>query len=212
MDSTQAAPGGPRSAAGRMLWPALALAAIVLLASSAPTLAADPRAAEPAAGSPTSASANPVPAGAGAATPASAAAAAATVPADGSVVPPPPAGLIAMEEEAEGAGEPPTRVRIAILNATGKPGGANKIALLLSEVKRRALEDQIGLQIEVVNLSTAEGVRPGRSVLFYRPVFLRAALAMAQAIPGDQLVQPMRPAGLKRAGVDVEIVVGEELP
>src|SRR5208282_2482135 len=84
----------------------------------------------------------------------------------------------------------PTRVRVAILNATGKPGGANKVAVLLSEFKRRALEDQIGLNIEVVNLSTAESVRPGESILFYRPEFLRAALAMAAAIPGQQFVEP----------------------
>jgi LytR cell envelope-related transcriptional attenuator len=108
--------------------------------------------------------------------------------------------------------EPPTRVRVAILNATGKTGGANKVAVLLGEYQRQVLEDQIGLQIEVVNLSNAENVRPGQSVIFYRPEFLRAALAMAKAIPGDQFVEPMRPAGLKRAGVDVEIVVGKELP
>ena len=108
--------------------------------------------------------------------------------------------------------EAPTRVRVAILNATGKPGGANKVAVLLSEYKRRVLEDQIGLQIEVVNLSSAENVRPGQSTLFYRPEFLRAALAMAKAIPGEQFVEPMRPAGMKRAGVDIEIVVGKELP
>jgi hypothetical protein len=108
--------------------------------------------------------------------------------------------------------EPPTRVRVAILDATGKAGGANKVAVLLSEVKRQSLEDQIGLQVEVVNLSTAEAVRPGQSILFYRPEFLRAALAMAKAIPGEQFVMPMRPAEMKRAGVDVEIVVGKELP
>jgi hypothetical protein len=108
--------------------------------------------------------------------------------------------------------EPPTRVRIAILNATGRTGGANKVAVLLSDYKRRMLEDQIGLQVEVVNVSTAESERPGQSILFYRPSFLRAALAMAQAIPGPQFVEPMRGEGLMRAGVDVEIVVGKELP
>jgi hypothetical protein len=68
------------------------------------------------------------------------------------------------------------------------------------------------MQLDVVNVSSAESVRPGQSIVFYRPEFLRAALAMAKAIPGSQYVEPMRPAGLKRAGVDVEIVVGKELP
>jgi hypothetical protein len=119
-----------------------------------------------------------------------------------------------MEEEAEriAGREPPTRVRVAILNATGKAGGANKVALLLGEIMRQSLEDQIGLQIEVVNLSTADPVLPRQSVVYYRPAFLRAALALAKAIPGEQLVQPMRPAGMKRVGVDVEIRVNEALP
>lgn len=142
--------------------------------------------------------------------------AAATPPTQGQTEQPAITQIGASEETREldsvlGA-EPPTLVRVAILNATGKPGGANKVAVLLGEYKRQALEDQIGMQIEVVNLSTADSVRAGRSVLFYRPEFLRAALAMAKAIPGDQFVEPMRPAGLKRAGVDVEIVVGQELP
>ena len=206
MDSTQAASMGPRVAARRMPRPALALAALLflaagaLLASGALVRAAEPARAAPSRAAPSHSAVIPV-------------SAAAAVPEDRRAGPPPSGGLSATEDDGDGAtGEPPTRVRIAILNATGKPGGANKVALLLSEVKRRALEDQIGLQLEVVNLSTADSVRPGQSVLFYRPVFLRAALAMARAIPGEQLVQPMRPAGLKRAGVDVEIVVGEDLP
>ncbi|MFI5400811.1 MAG: LytR C-terminal domain-containing protein [SAR324 cluster bacterium] len=125
---------------------------------------------------------------------------------------PPTAAELTEEAQLLFAPEPPTEVRVAILNATGKPSGANKVAVLLSEYKRRDIEDRIGMQLEVVNLSSAEAVRPGRSILFYRPEFLRAALAMARAIPGEQLVEPMRPAALKRAGVDVEIVVGAELP
>ncbi len=108
--------------------------------------------------------------------------------------------------------DPPTRVRVAVLNASGKAGGANTVALLLGDYKRRALEDQLGLQIELVNLSTADLVRPGRTVIYYRPEFLRAALIMARAIPGEQYIAPMRPLELKKAGMDVEIVVGTELP
>ena len=192
----------PLPVAQTLLLPGLALWAILLLAGGAAVAAtADAPAPQPASESASAAPANP--SGAHPAAPADRPAAQAAVQ------PAPPAAVDDLERL---LGEPPTRVRVAILNATGKPGGANKIAVLLSEVKRRALEDQIGLQIEVVNLSTAENGRAGQSVLFYRPEFLRAALAMAKAIPGEQFVQPMRPADLKRAGVDVEIVVGKELP
>jgi hypothetical protein len=138
-------------------------------------------------------------------------------PATGKSAPARPAAQATPAEPAEEADsvlgpEPATHVRVEILNATGKPGGANKVALLLAEYARRNLEDRIGMQIEVVNVSSAESERPGQSIVFYRPEFLRAALAMAKAIPGEQFVEPMRPAGMKRAGVDVEIVVGRELP
>jgi LytR cell envelope-related transcriptional attenuator len=177
---------------------ALVLSAIFLLARGAAAWAAE---SAPAASAPM-----PPASAAGVTLPATLPAAVGAAPAAPAAAEPP--------EEADLliAPEPPTRVRVAILNATGKPGGANKVAVLLSEYKRRAIEDQIGLQIEVVNLSSAESVRPGQTILFYRPEFLRAALAMAQAIPGEQFVEPMRPSGMKRAGVDVEIVVGEELP
>lgn len=108
--------------------------------------------------------------------------------------------------------EPPTRVRVAVLNATGKPGGANKVALMLGEYRRRNLEDRIGLRLEMVNVSKADIASVGGTVIYYRAEFLRAALIMAEEIPGDQVVAPMRPADLKRAGVDVEIVVGAEMP
>jgi len=195
MNSRHALPAGRGGRIGA-LSRAVLLLALVLPAIFPPGRAA--RAAEPAAA--------PEP------TPPALTEGAPPAPASEAAVPAPPTAA-ELEEEALLLGpEPPTQVRVAILNATGKPGGANKVAVLLSEYKRRAIEDQIGMQLEVVNLSSAESVRPGRSILFYRPEFLRAALAMAKAIPGEQFVQPMRPSDLRRAGVDVEIVVGAELP
>jgi hypothetical protein len=108
--------------------------------------------------------------------------------------------------------EPLTRVRIAIVNATGKPAGAAKVAVLLSDYRRRPLEDKMGLKIELVNLSTGYERTQAPAMVYYRPGFLRPALLLAQVVPGDTIVAAMRPAALKRAGVDVEVVVGEELP
>ncbi len=215
MDSRHAGPAGPRHPAQIGLLLALAFWALLLVAGSAAVLAAEPpdssTAIQP--DSFVTIPAEPVQAAA----PSALAASDTAVPAGGNAVQPgagtQPAAVEEFSDMDSVLGpEPPTRVRVAILNATGKPGGANKVAVLLGEYKRQALEDQIGLQIEVVNLSAADNVRPGQSILFYRPEFLRAALAMAKAIPGEQFVEPMRPAGLKRMGVDVEIVVGKELP
>jgi hypothetical protein len=108
--------------------------------------------------------------------------------------------------------EPLSRVRIAILNATGKPAGAAKVAVLLGDYRRRPLEDKLGLKIELVNISSSDQKPQTPAVVYYRQGFLRAALILARAIPGDTMVAAMRPEALKRAGVDVEVVVGEELP
>ena len=110
------------------------------------------------------------------------------------------------------AHQPPTRVRIAIVNATGNPNGAAKVAVLLSEYRRLPLEDKMGLKIDVTNISTGYDRTQAPAVVYYRPGFLRAALLLAQAIPGDTMVSAMRPQALKRAGMDVEVVVGEALP
>jgi hypothetical protein len=108
--------------------------------------------------------------------------------------------------------EPLTRVRIAIINASGQPNGAAKVAVLLNDYKRRPLEDKMGLQIEVVNISTGYERTQAPAVLYYRPGYLKAAMVLARAIPGDTMVSAMRPQALKRAGVDVEVVVGSALP
>ena len=126
-----------------------------------------------------------------------------------------PEGGPSKEEEIEALlyeREPLTRVRIAILNATGNPAGAAKVAVLLGDYRRRPLEDKMGLKIELVNLSTSYQKTQAPAVVYYRQGFLRAALILARAIPGDTMVSAMRPEALKRAGVDVEVVVGEELP
>jgi hypothetical protein len=116
------------------------------------------------------------------------------------------------EEDALYRLEPLSRVRVAVLNASGQPRESQKMAGLLGDYRRRALEDKLGLKIELVNIAVADTPVRAPVTLYYRPGFLRAALLMAQAIPGNNVVAPMRPENLKRAGIDVEIVVGTEQP
>jgi hypothetical protein len=132
--------------------------------------------------------------------------------------PPPPLPLKAaprwedIEDEENIPGQPVTRVRIAVLNATGRERGANQVALLLDTVRRRPLENRIGMMIEVVNISAGAGTFGTDTVVYYRPGFLRPALILAQAIPGQTRVESMRTERTPRAGVDVEVVVNRALP
>ena len=101
---------------------------------------------------------------------------------------------------------------MAVLNASGRAKGAALITFLLEEYRRKELETKIGKLISVVNQSRLMGKRLKNSIISYRPGNLRAALIMADVIPGKQTVIPMVPESTPKIGVDVEIRVGMELP
>ena len=108
-------------------------------------------------------------------------------------------------------GDAPTRVHVVVLNASGERGAATKVAVLLREYRRRALESRMGLRLEVVNVSNADTTGLAQSVIHFRSGYLRAAILIAEAMPGEQRIRPMREPG-RRVGVDVQILVGKELP
>ena len=100
---------------------------------------------------------------------------------------------------------PSTRVRVAVLDVSGTLIRANNIALLLTQFRRRELEEKIGMKIELANLSK-DNLRPQRgNVVYYRSGFLRAAMLVAKVVPGEQTVIPMPKAFAAKTGVDIEI-------
>jgi hypothetical protein len=107
---------------------------------------------------------------------------------------------------------PATRVRVAILDASASLERAGRAAVLLTQFRRRELEEHIGMKLELANVSSIPARPAMGNVVFYRPAFLRAAALIAQAIPGEQAVRVMPPERLLRSGVDVEIVLAEREP
>lgn len=105
---------------------------------------------------------------------------------------------------------PSTRVRVAVLDISGTLTRANNIALLLTRFRRRELEEKIGMKIELANLSRDRKRLKRGNVVYYRAGFLRAALLVAKAVPGEQSVMPMPKAFAAKAGVDVEIHLDTE--
>ena len=103
----------------------------------------------------------------------------------------------------------PTRVHVAILSGSGRQDVANTLAVLIGDLRKRALEQRIGLKVEVVNISRLDQPPRGKNIIFYRPPFLRAALLLAETVPGDQSLQPMGKDMLNRTGIDVEVWVAE---
>ena len=103
-------------------------------------------------------------------------------------------------------------VRIAVLNASGKPRRAGMVAFFLEEHRKKSLEKKLGKRISVVNLSNLPGKSQRKSVIYYRPGNLRAALLMANAIPGKLTVEPMNDERPQKIGIDIEIRIGRETP
>ncbi len=104
------------------------------------------------------------------------------------------------------------RVRVTLLNTADGLSGALQLNLLISRYRRQDLEKRMGLKLEVVNISNARADHIDHTVLYYRPGFLRSALILAEVIPGEQAVEPMSPRDLAKTTVDIQILVGKELP
>ena len=103
---------------------------------------------------------------------------------------------------------PSTHVRVAVMDSSPNLASAGRVAVLLTLFRKCDLEAHIGMKIDLVNVSSI-ATRPVRkNIVTYRPGFMRAALLIAKAIPGEQSIAPLRPEIRKKNGVDIEILLG----
>lgn len=103
-----------------------------------------------------------------------------------------------------------TGIRISVLNGSGNPRQGGVVTALLNDYHRDSLERRIGQKIVVVNASTLQTSGPVRSVVYYRPGFMRAAMTVASVIPGRQAVLPMGREQKAKIGIDLEILLGRD--
>lgn len=103
----------------------------------------------------------------------------------------------------------PTVLQLSVLNASPNPQNAEKLAVLLDQSQRYYLENRIGMKLEITNISSVrESVTLPQTKIYFRPNYLAAALALAQSIPGDQMIEPMPLEHRGKIGIDIEIYVG----
>lgn len=103
---------------------------------------------------------------------------------------------------------PSTRVRVAVMDSSPKMILAGRVAVLLTRFRRRDLEASIGMKIDLVNVSSIFDKPVRKNIVTYRPGYMRAALLIAKAIPGEQSIAPLRPEIRGKDGVDIEILLG----
>jgi hypothetical protein len=104
----------------------------------------------------------------------------------------------------------PVQLNVSVLNASSRDQNAQRLAILLDRQQRQRLEEQIGMRLEVTNISSVrEGMVLPRTKIYFRPNFLKAALSLAEVIPGEQIVELMPSSHKGRMGTDIEVYVGE---
>ncbi len=103
----------------------------------------------------------------------------------------------------------PSKVRVSILNASPRQDAAQRLAILLDRHQRRRLETRLHMKMDIANISSVrEQTLLPKTKIYFRPNYLASALAFAEIIPGEQVVEQMSIDALGRLGIDIDIYVG----
>ena len=104
----------------------------------------------------------------------------------------------------------PTTARISILNASEIRDAAHQLAVFLDRYHHTSFEERVKMKLKIVNISSVrKKVSLEKTKIYFRPNYMSAALALAQMIPGEQIVERMSLEDMGRIGVDVDIYVGK---
>ncbi len=104
----------------------------------------------------------------------------------------------------------PIQLNVAVYNASPHKGGAQRLAIMLNRQQRRRIEQRIGMRLEIVNISSVrEHWKLPRTKIYFRPNMLKAAMTLAEVIPGEQVVEEMPFSRSTKMTTDVEIYVGK---
>lgn len=103
----------------------------------------------------------------------------------------------------------PKLLRVAILNASGYSQQAYNLSVYLSKVKKKHIEKSLGIKLVVVNIADAKSDKYHQSTIYFRDNSLKSALFLAELIPGEQKLVPLKNQK-EKTGVDIEIFLGKD--
>lgn len=102
-------------------------------------------------------------------------------------------------------------VRIGLLASPVRPGMGEKVAAILRNYQRGRLERELGQRVQISFVSRSTRKHGSRTIIHYRPNFLKAAIKVASVVPREGVVEPMSARELERSGVDVIVYLGDRL-
>ena len=101
------------------------------------------------------------------------------------------------------------QLNVAILNASPYLGGAQRLAVILDRQQKRMIEKRMGMKLKIVNISSVreQTILP-KTKIYFHANFLKAALILAEVLPGEQILEPVPDSRVSNLATDVKIYVG----
>ena len=102
-----------------------------------------------------------------------------------------------------------SQLNVAILNASPHLGGAQRLAVMLDRQQKRMIEKRMGMKLKIVNISSVreQTILP-KTKIYFHANFLKAALILAEVLPGEQVLEPVPDSRVSNLATDVKIYVG----
>ena len=102
------------------------------------------------------------------------------------------------------------QLNVAVLNASPILGAAQSFAVILNREQKMTIEKRMGMKLNIVNISSLgeETILPKTKIYFHANL-LKAALILADVLPGEQVLEPVPTSRKSKLSTDVEIYVGK---
>ena len=102
------------------------------------------------------------------------------------------------------------QIKISVLNASPNKGAAQKLVAMLVRKHRKNIEKRMGMNLKVVNISSVnQKTVLTKTKVYFHPNFLRAALILAEVLPGEQVLEPFPDSRKSKISNDLQIYVGK---
>jgi hypothetical protein len=106
----------------------------------------------------------------------------------------------------------PGQVRVAVLYGPGQERSAVGVATVIDTWRKDQLAKSVGMPVKVAFLSRHDQSAGRENRIRYRPGALKAALQVAEVLPGEQSLEPMSAEEETRSAVDLVIYLGTAVP
>ena len=102
------------------------------------------------------------------------------------------------------------QLNVAVLNASTNAGAAQSFAVMLDRKQKRTIEKRMGMKLNIVNISSVrkQTILPKTKIYFHANL-LKAALILAEVLPGEQVLEPVPDSRTNKQSTDIEIYVGK---